>query len=46
MAYAILPVPNKGSANLGYAWVPIVGPIIGGFLAVGAFLWIRVFANL
>lgn len=46
LAYAILPIPNKGSANLGYAWVPIVGPMIGGFLAVGAFLWLKVFANI
>lgn len=33
LAYAILPVPNKGNANWAYAWVPIVGPIIGGMLA-------------
>ena len=35
LAYTILPVPNKGSANWGYAWVPMVGPIIGGILAAG-----------
>jgi hypothetical protein len=46
LAYAILPVPNKGTANLGYAWVPIVGPMIGGFLAVGAFIWLKAFLNL
>lgn len=34
LAYAILPIPNKGDANWGYAWVPIVGPIIGAVLAV------------
>ena len=24
-----------------YAWVPIVGPIIGALLAVGAFNWLH-----
>ena len=34
LAYALLPVPNKGDANWAYAWVPIVGPTIGAVLAV------------
>lgn len=34
MAYAFLPVPNKGGANWSYAWIPIVGPIIGAIIAV------------
>ena len=33
LAYAILPVPNKGSANWSYAWVPILGPLSGGLIA-------------
>lgn len=33
LAYAILPVPNKGDANLEYAWVPVLGPIAGGLAA-------------
>ncbi|MFK5675625.1 MIP/aquaporin family protein [Ligilactobacillus sp. LYQ60] len=33
LAYALLPIPNKGDANWKYAWVPIAGPIVGGFLA-------------
>ncbi|KRK96963.1 glycerol uptake facilitator related permease (major Intrinsic protein family) [Secundilactobacillus odoratitofui DSM 19909 = JCM 15043] len=32
-AYTILPVPNKGSANWGYAWVPMFGPLLGGIIA-------------
>ncbi|MDR0959789.1 MAG: aquaporin family protein [Propionibacteriaceae bacterium] len=31
--FAVMPSPNKGSANWGYAWVPVVGPIIGGVVA-------------
>ena len=33
LAYAILPVPNKGDANWDYAWVPVFGPIAGGIAA-------------
>ncbi|MEI3865990.1 MULTISPECIES: MIP/aquaporin family protein [unclassified Microbacterium] len=33
IAHAILPIKNKGGSDWSYAWVPIVGPIIGGVLA-------------
>jgi glycerol uptake facilitator protein len=33
LAHAILPIVGKGGSDWGYAWVPIVGPIIGGVLA-------------
>lgn len=32
IAHALLPLKNKGDSNWGYAWIPIVGPIIGGIL--------------
>jgi glycerol uptake facilitator protein len=32
LAHAVLPLPNKGSSDWGYAWVPVAGPIIGGIL--------------
>lgn len=33
IAHAILPIKGKGSSDWAYAWVPIVGPIIGAILA-------------
>ncbi len=32
LAHFILPIPGKGSADWSYAWVPVVGPIIGGVI--------------
>ena len=34
IAHAVLPIKGKGSSNWGYAPVPVVGPIIGGIVAV------------
>lgn len=34
--HAILPI--KGSSDWGYAWIPVVGPIIGAALAAGLFM--------
>jgi len=28
IAHAVLPIPGKGSSDWGYAWVPVVGPIM------------------
>ncbi|KAA2266515.1 aquaporin family protein [Solihabitans fulvus] len=33
IAHAILPIPGKGGSDWGYAWIPVVGPLIGGALA-------------
>lgn len=33
IAHAILPIPGKGSSEWGYAWIPVVGPVIGGVIA-------------
>ena len=37
IVHALLPIPNKGASNWGYAWVPVVGPIIGGLLGAVLF---------
>jgi glycerol uptake facilitator protein len=36
--HAILPIPGKGPSDWGYAWIPVVGPLIGG--AVGALIYV------
>ena len=33
LAHALLPVAGKGGSDWGYAWIAIVGPLIGGALA-------------
>ncbi|MGY0066344.1 MIP/aquaporin family protein [Streptomyces sp. QTS137] len=35
IVHALLPLPNKGGSDWSYAWVPVVGPLIGGALAAG-----------
>jgi glycerol uptake facilitator protein len=35
--HAILPIKGKGSSNWGYAWVPIIGPLVGAALAAVIF---------
>jgi glycerol uptake facilitator protein len=32
IAHAVLPIRGKGDSNWGYAWVPIVGPLLGATL--------------
>jgi glycerol uptake facilitator protein len=32
LAHALLPIAGKGGADWSYAWIPVVGPIIGGVL--------------
>ncbi|HUC81353.1 MAG TPA: MIP/aquaporin family protein [Flavisolibacter sp.] len=36
--HAILPIGKKGGSNWGYAWVPIVGPLIGSLAAAFLFM--------
>lgn len=38
IAHALLPIPGKGSSDWGYAWVPIVGPLLGAGAAAGLHL--------
>ncbi|MBB5120650.1 glycerol transporter [Streptomyces eurocidicus] len=35
IVHALLPLPNKGGSDWGYAWIPVVGPLVGAALAAG-----------
>lgn len=37
IAHLLLPIPGKGGCDWGYAWIPIMGPVIGGI--AGALLY-------
>ena len=37
IAHALLPIAGKGPSDWGYAWVPVLGPLIGAAIAAGAF---------
>src|SRR4029434_8424054 len=36
IAHALLPIAGKGRADWRYAWIPVVGPLLGGL--TGAFV--------
>ncbi|MCF6523231.1 MIP/aquaporin family protein [Streptomyces sp. JJ36] len=38
IVHALLPLPNKGGSDWSYAWVPVVGPLVGGALAGGIYV--------
>ena len=38
IALTLLPIAGKGDSNGGYAWIPVLGPILGGVL--GAVVYI------
>jgi glycerol uptake facilitator protein len=39
LAHFLLPIAGKGDSDWSYAWVPIVGPIIGGVLGAALYKW-------
>jgi glycerol uptake facilitator protein len=41
--HAILPIPGKGISDWQYAWVPVLGPLIGG--AIAAILFDAIFGS-
>ena len=41
LAHALLPIPGKRDSDWGYAWVPVLGPMVGGLLAAWAYSCLR-----
>ncbi|QMW02770.1 MIP/aquaporin family protein [Spirosoma foliorum] len=39
LAHALLPIPNKGSSDWGYAWIPVIGPLIGAVIGGVLIQW-------
>ncbi len=41
IVHALLPIPGKADNDWSYAWVPVVGPLVGATLAAWLFLWLN-----
>ena len=39
IVHALLPIPGKGPSDWEYAWIPVVGPLIGAAIAAVLFKW-------
>lgn len=37
IVHSLLPLRNKGGSDWGYAWIPVVGPLVGAVLAGGLY---------
>jgi glycerol uptake facilitator protein len=37
LAHAVLPIAGKGGSDWEYAWIPVVGPLIGGIVGAGLY---------
>lgn len=40
LAHQLLPIPGKAESGWGYAWVPVVAPVIGGVLGSKLYDWL------
>ncbi len=38
LMHALLPIPGKGSSDWNYAWIPVVGPLLGAAAAAGLYM--------
>ena len=36
--HTVLPIKGKGGSDWGYAWIPVLGPLVGGVLAALAYM--------
>jgi len=42
IVHTVFPMRYKGSSGWRYAWVPVIGPFIGGGIAALMYLWLKV----
>ena len=42
IVHALLPIPGKRDSDWQYAWVPVLGPLLGAALAAATFRWLIV----
>jgi glycerol uptake facilitator protein len=40
VAHALLPIPGKGPSDWGYAWIPVLAPIVGAIAGAGLYSWV------
>lgn len=42
LAHFVLPIAGKGHSDWNYAWIPVLGPVIGGLIGAGLYqaLWV------
>ena len=41
IVHALIPMKGKGNSNWGYAWIPVIGPVIGATLAALLHLYLK-----
>jgi glycerol uptake facilitator protein len=41
LLHALLPIRGKGGSEWSYAWIPVLGPLLGAALAAGLFGWLE-----
>jgi glycerol uptake facilitator protein len=41
LVHSTMPIKNKGTSDWAYAWIPVLGPIIGAVIAAGLYLGLR-----
>lgn len=39
LAHAFLPIAGKGSSDWGYAWIPVIGPLVGAAIGGALIRW-------
>jgi glycerol uptake facilitator protein len=42
IAHFLLPIPNKRNSDWTYAWIPVIGPVIGALIAAWVFTFIKI----